>query len=201
MGTPRRKLDRSGRARGCVLAGGAGRRLGQPKATALVGERPLVSYPVEALARAGLRPAIVAKPGTPLPQLEVEVWREPAEPLHPLCGIVAALRRADAAAIVVCACDLPFVSAELVAWLAEVPDPLAVAASQPLLGRYSADLAAPLAEALARGRSVRSAVGALGARLVADEELRPFGDPALLVANVNTPADLERAEGLLAGRG
>jgi molybdenum cofactor guanylyltransferase len=151
-----------------------------------------------------LRPGVVAKPRTPLPELEAEVWREPAEPLHPLCGIVEALGRIDSGAAVVCACDMPLVTAELVGWLAALPEPLVVVATaggtQPLLGRYSTDLAGPLAEALGERRSLRATIAALGARLVGDDELGRFGDPALLVANVNTRADLERAERLVAGR-
>jgi molybdopterin-guanine dinucleotide biosynthesis protein A len=187
-------------ARGCVLAGGAGRRLGVAKAGAPLRGRPLVSYPLAALAAAGLRPAIVAKPATALPELGAEVWREPPEPAHPLCGVVEALRRADTDGILVCPCDMPFVTPDLARWLADLPDPLAVVASQPLLGRYSAGLVEPLAAALASGRSMRAATAALGARLVAADELRLFGDPDLLIANVNTRADLARAERLIGER-
>jgi molybdopterin-guanine dinucleotide biosynthesis protein A len=190
-------------ARGCVLAGGAGSRLGEPKPTALLAGRALISYPLAALAAAGLRPAVVAKPGTPLPELDAEVWLEPVEPLHPLQGIVEALRRSDREAVVVCACDMPFVTADLVAWLARLPGPLAVAGTaggaEPLLGRYTRALAAPLADALAAGRSMRTTVAALGARIVGAGELGRFGEPEMLVASVNTRADLDRTERLLAG--
>ena len=155
-----------------------------------------------ALAAARLRPVVIAKPRTPLPDLEAEVWREPDEPRHPLRGIVEALRRIDREAAVVCACDMPFVTAELFDWLARHPEPLAVAATadgaEPLLGRYARGLVEPLADALAAGRSMRATVAALGARLVGEDELRRFGEPALLVASVNTRADLDLAELLLA---
>jgi len=192
-------------ARGCVLAGGAGSRLGESKPAALLAGRALISYPLAALAAAGLRPAVVAKPATVLPELDAEVWLEPDEPRHPLQGIVAALRRSDREAVVVCACDMPFLTADLVGWLARLREPLAVAATadgaEPLLGRYTRALADPFAEALAAGRPMRATVAALGARLVGEGELGRFGDPKLLVASINTRRDLDRAERLLAGRG
>jgi kynurenine formamidase len=95
----------------------------------------------------------------------------------------------------------PYLTGELARWLAELPDPVTVLGSQPLLGRYSATVAEPLAAALAAGRSTAAALAALDARRLADEELRRFGDPAVLLANVNGPADLDRAERLLAAGG
>ena len=185
--------------RGCILAGGVGRRLGEPKATALLAGRPLVGYALEAFSGAGLRPAIAAKAETHLPELDadVEVWRDSADVAHPLAGVVEAVRRVEDGAVVVCPCDLPFVPADLLGWLASLDEPLAVVASQPLLGRYAGGLAPALGEALAVGRSVQATVAALGARMIRNEEVARFGDPELLLANVNTRADLELAERLI----
>ena len=60
-----------------VLAGGASRRMGAPKPLAPLGGRPLISYPLGAAARAGLRAVVVAKADTPLPEVGVPVWGEP----------------------------------------------------------------------------------------------------------------------------
>ena len=105
---------------GAVLAGGAGTRLGGAKAGALLAGRPLLSYPLAALRAAVGEVAVVAKAGTELPAVGygVLIWREPDEPRHPLAGVVEALRRAHGRPVVVLACDLPFVTAELVRELA-----------------------------------------------------------------------------------
>ena len=98
---------------GVLLAGGQGRRLGGEKAMAPLAGRPLISYPLAAM-RAVLRDVvIVAKPDTELGAVQegVEVWREPAEPRHPLVGIVYALSRAAGRDVLVCAADLPFITA------------------------------------------------------------------------------------------
>ena len=99
---------------GVVLAGGAGTRIGGHKAGRTLAGRPLASYPAEALAEVCERVAIVAKPGTELPPLPgVERWDdEPAEPRHPRTGIAHALHRAGDA-VLVCAADMPFVTADV----------------------------------------------------------------------------------------
>ena len=68
--------------------------MGAPKATLELGGRPLISYPLAAMADAGIETIVVAKPDTALPEMANEVWLEPQEPSHPLLGIVAALERA-----------------------------------------------------------------------------------------------------------
>jgi molybdopterin-guanine dinucleotide biosynthesis protein A len=187
--------------RGCVLAGGAGRRLGRPKATAPLGDRPLISYPLAALTAAGLEPVVVAKASTELPETGGERWLEPERPRHPLVGIVEALRRA-AGPVLVCACDMPFVTPELAAWLASLEAPAVIPRveerAHPLLARYSLDALPPLSEAVGADPPLATVVAGLGPRYVDENELRRFGDPSLLLANVNDGADLARAESALA---
>src|SRR6266513_99355 len=98
---------------GAILAGGAGTRLGRPKATAPLGGRPMLEHPLLALEGAGLETVVVAKRGTPLPPDAAPLWEEPDEPLHPLRGIVTALEQADGRTVLVCGCDLPFVTPAL----------------------------------------------------------------------------------------
>ena len=69
-----------------VLAGGRSSRMGSPKALVELGGRPLVAWVLAAALEAGLEAVVVAKPGSPLPPLDVPVWPEPEQPLHPLTG-------------------------------------------------------------------------------------------------------------------
>lgn len=183
-----------------ILAGGRSSRMGAPKPVLPLGGRPLISYPLNAARAAGLEPIVVAKPRSKLPPLECRVLREPVEPNHPLCGLIAALREARPAPVVAIAADMPFVTAELIGWLAAQPSSAAVAAegrTQPLLARYDAAALAPLEAALSAGESMTVALQSLAPCLLGEPELRRFGDPALLCLNVNTPDELARAEGLL----
>jgi molybdenum cofactor guanylyltransferase len=183
---------------GVVLAGGRGSRLGGAKATVELAGRPLIDYPLAAIAAAGLEAVVCAKPGEELPP-SVPVLEEPAEPRHPLCGIVAALRLGRP--IVAVACDLPFVAPGLIELLAEAREPLVVPAlagrPQPLLARYEPSLLALLEAALEREEPLTRTVEALAPRLLVEDELERFGDPLRLLFNVNDPDDLRRAEALL----
>jgi molybdopterin-guanine dinucleotide biosynthesis protein A len=69
-----------------VLAGGAGTRLGRPKAAATLAGRPLVEHVLAAAREGGLEPIVVARADSALPPLDCPVVIEPAQPRHPLCG-------------------------------------------------------------------------------------------------------------------
>jgi molybdopterin-guanine dinucleotide biosynthesis protein A len=173
-----------------VLAGGAGRRMGAPKAAALLGGRPLVAFPLAAAAAAGLDAVVVAKADTALPQLGVPIWDEPAEPRHPLLGIVTALERGGRDVIAV-GCDQPFVTAALLGLLAGGAGAAAVAAGDrlaPLPARWPHAALPELREALATQAPLRRALA----------QLRPavldVPGAARLVAGINTPAELAAAE-------
>jgi molybdopterin-guanine dinucleotide biosynthesis protein A len=128
----------------------------------------------------------------------VSVWREPDEPVHPLLGIVTALERASGRAVLACACDLPFVTPELVrslaASVASIALPRVGGRLHPLLARYERSHLPALRESLARGAPVQETVLALDPLVIGEDELRAFGDPERLLFNVNTSTDLERAE-------
>lgn len=187
------------RTLGVVLAGGVGSRMGGVKVCADLHGQPLIAYPLAAVEEAGLEPLVCAKPGDELPPLDVRVLREPPEPRHPLCGIVAALRAGEGRPAVVIACDLPFVTAGLIRLLADAPEPLVVPVldgrPQPL-ARYEPSLLPDLEAALEREEPLARTVEELGPRLIGEEELARFDDPHRLLFNVNDPADLREAEAL-----
>jgi molybdopterin-guanine dinucleotide biosynthesis protein A len=187
---------------GAILAGGLGTRLGRPKATALLGDRPLLEHPLLAVETAGIETVVIAKRDTVLPPGAAPAWLEPDEPVHPLTGIVTALEQADGRAVLACACDLPFLSPALVAYVAATDAPLVVPHAggrlHPLFARYTNALLPALREALEREAPLRETLAAFDPRVLGEDELSAFGDPALLLFNVNTPEDLERAEALLA---
>src|SRR5947209_3494741 len=180
---------------GIVLAGGAATRLGGDKAAALLAGRPLLAWAVDALRGAGLeRVAVTAKEGAPLPDLGIEVWREPPEPRHPLAGVRAALERAGAE-ILTLPVDLPLVPPSAVRALldAALHGAVAVVACpggrvQPLVGRFTP---AAYDHLPLTGR-------ATDAVLALDPVLVDLPEDGFL--NVNAPADLVAAEALVLRR-
>lgn len=160
--------------------------MGEPKAALELGGRTLLARAVATARAAGLRPVVIAKPAMALPAVDAERWDEPAEPLHPLTGLRAALARAGPEGCVALACDTPFAAPALLAALAGRPARTFVRAGgrlHPLPGRYPA-------EALPAGGSL------LG--LDADVLDWPVAGDLL---NVNSPEDLALAQLRLNGLG
>jgi molybdenum cofactor guanylyltransferase len=177
---------------GAVLAGGSGTRLGRgSKAAALLAGRPLVAYPVDALAQACERVAIVCKTDTVLPELpEVERWDEPDSPRHPLTGIVHALETAQAP-VLVCAADMPFVTADACRTL------LGAAESSPVVAATASGVLQPTFALYAPAAldRLRAAPGdAPLTRTVEALDPTRVALPPGLVRSVNTPEELAEAE-------
>ena len=170
-----------------VLAGGRGRRMGQRKAIASYGGAALIERPLAAGAAAGLEAVVVAKRTTALPALDVPVWHEPDEPFHPLVGIIAALERSGGPVIAV-GCDMPFVTAELLARRAAGPEAAVLVGGRlaPFPARYDPTHLTALRFPLAREAPLRATLTALGPAVIEVADAR-------LVASVNTPEDLASA--------
>jgi molybdopterin-guanine dinucleotide biosynthesis protein A len=120
----------------------------------------------------------------------------------PLAGIEAGLAAARFDHVFVAAGDMPFLTRSVVGYLLERlerGDTMAVVPryggrTHPLCAAYDRALCPLVGSALDGGvRAVHGFLeGTTGVEYVG-EELRRFGDPDLLLMNVNSPADLDRA--------
>jgi molybdopterin-guanine dinucleotide biosynthesis protein A len=184
-----------------VIAGGHGSRIGGEKAAVELDGRPLISHALAAIEAARLEPLVVAKAGSELPPLRCTVIREDRKPRHPLCGILAALEFGGGRPVVAVGCDMPFLTAPLLSWLAGRHEPLVAPSFDgrilPFPARYHHSLRDALERDLAEQRSMERALASLSPRLLGGPELASFGDPERLCFNVNTREDLARAEALL----
>lgn len=176
---------------GAILAGGRSRRMGGDKPGRELGGRPLIAWPADALAQACGRVVVVAKASTELPELPgVERWDEPDAEHHPARGIAFALERAGEA-VLVCAADMPFVTADacrrVAGALGEGPAAAAVADGvlQPVFAAYSPAALAAFRSAPPDAALTRT-VDAMRPALV---EVEPK-----VVRSVDSAEDLARAE-------
>jgi molybdopterin-guanine dinucleotide biosynthesis protein A len=132
---------------GAVLAGGLGRRIGGSKALVELGGRPLISYPLEAMRAALGEVVVIAKPDTKLPSLPgVPVRLEAETARHPIVGILEALANAAGRPVLVCAADLPFVTADVIRRIASADpsgSPAVIAATAAPSSRCSAAISRP----------------------------------------------------------
>ncbi|HYH61940.1 MAG TPA: molybdenum cofactor guanylyltransferase [Solirubrobacterales bacterium] len=174
---------------GAVLAGGAATRIGGAKAAVELDGRPLIAYPLGALAEAQLEAIVVAKAGSLLPPLDTPIITEPDEPRHPLAGVVAAMKHAGDRPVVVVPCDAPFITSMLLRVLASAASTTAVRAggrTHPLIALYTPEHLSHLEQATNDGQSATQALESLDPEYIEAPERETF--------NINTPEDLAKAE-------
>jgi molybdopterin-guanine dinucleotide biosynthesis protein A len=121
----------------------------------------------------------------------------------PLGGLHAALTAARGSAVLLVACDMPFVSSAFAAHLvslaadADIVVPRTERGYHPLCAVYTRACLDAAAARLAAGRlRMRELVDNVRTRTVRIDDIRRFGDPDRLLANVNTPADFAGLEAL-----
>jgi molybdenum cofactor guanylyltransferase len=114
----------------------------------------------------------------------------------PLGGLHTALSEARGDALAVVACDMPFVSAPLLAHLlaltreADAVVPSTGRGYHPLCAAYTRACLDSIARRLSKGElKMIGWLDEVRVRVVPEAELRVFGDPDALLANVNTPDD------------
>jgi molybdopterin-guanine dinucleotide biosynthesis protein A len=172
-----------------VLAGGRGTRIGGNKALTQLHGRPLIAYPLHSACGAGLDACVVAKRETRLPPLNVPILIEPDQPVHPLSGIITALRRHPT--VIALPCDMPLIPPSVLARLAaSKTDVMLAAPGEPFPALYAHSTLPMLERALAEQASLRSILRALAAPALDGI------DPDLLFS-VNSSADLELAQGMI----
>jgi molybdopterin-guanine dinucleotide biosynthesis protein A len=181
-----------------ILAGGRATRFGgRDKGALIVDGTPIRARQLAAFAQIALDIMIVGgEPPADETAVPVRTIADRVGGCGPLGGLHAALTEARGDASVVLACDMPFVSAALLGHLLALTSdtdavvPRTDRGYHPLCAAYTRACLEPVARRLADGRlKLIGLLDDLRVRVVTTEEMRAFGDPEVLVANVNTPAE------------
>lgn len=181
---------------GLLLTGGASRRMGFAKGTLVHLDEP-VSRTLGMLLGSVTDPTFEVGPGySGLPTVE-----EASPGLGPVSAVVAgweACRSAGApTSVIALACDLPFVTRALLAWLASRPGggsvvPVVDGRAQPLCARWSAGDVERMRDLVARGdRSFRPLYRS-GSVFLVDEGSWGSVAEARAFADADSPGDLQR---------
>ena len=196
------------RRRGVLLAGGASSRFGgQAKGLLPLGEGRLADAALAALRESCDDVMIAANDHT------AEFWfrehpvvRDSEAGRGALGALETALLASDGSTVIVCAWDMPFVTADILDQLAQVVDGGATccvpvhadASSEPLCAAYAASCATAATALLARGERSAQALWreVAGVHWRIDAMLSP-ARAARAFFNVNTPDDLRLAESWL----
>jgi molybdopterin-guanine dinucleotide biosynthesis protein A len=193
-------------ASAAILAGGRARRFdGRDKSALVVGGRSIFERQLEELSRITDDILIVGARGPSNPGGDTAPRFVPdrVPGRGPLGGLDTALAVARDDAVAVVACDMPFVTAELLGHLLscaehwDVVVPRTERGYHPLCAVYTRSCSGAVARSLAEGRlTMIGLFEELRVRVVPSEELDAFGNRHRLLANVNTPAEYEEIEAL-----
>ena len=186
-----------------ILAGGRARRFGgADKASLAVGGARIIDRQLAALSTVADDVRIVTNDTARYADLGVRLIPDAITGAGPLGGIYSALLDAAHERVLVVACDLPFITAALLARLvAESGDdvdavvPQSSRGIEPLCAIY-ATRCAPLVKSRIESGALQVAglLDAVRTRVLGPDTLAPYDEGALF-ENVNTPHDHERARG------
>jgi len=202
-----------------VLAGGRSRRMGREKALLKLGSETLIETVIRRLRPLFEHVVVSTADGSSFPQLGLA---EVAD-VYPGCGSLGGLHAGLTAAasdwVFAVACDMPLVNLDLVRQMIsylgqfDVVVPRAFPRNapegdpklmylEPLHAIYGKSCLARMEELLER-RELRifDLFDKVRVRYVEADEIRDVDPGMLSFFNINTPADLERARGLIAGGG
>jgi molybdopterin-guanine dinucleotide biosynthesis protein A len=185
-----------------VLAGGTASRMGTVKALLPWDGRPLIARVAELLSGLADEVLIVTNDPEPYRFLNLPLVPDRTPGLGPLAGIEAGLSAARSPVVFVCACDMPFLSPDLIEYMAflaadgtsQAVVPVAGDHSEPLCAVYRRE-ALPIARRLLADRRLmlQEFLLLLRLRTVPEQEWSRYGPAERLFFNCNTPADVARA--------
>lgn len=184
-----------------ILAGGLGRRMGREKLSLEVDGLSLIEHVRNVLASTCSEVLVVGKAALPSEGVRHVADERPGRQ-GPLAGIEAGLAASRCDHVFVAAGDMPFLKPKLVDCFLERIErgrapavvPRHAGRVHPLCGAYQRALLPKVRAALDGGHlAVRGFLEGLDGVDYVGEELRGFGDPDVMLINVNTPEDLSRA--------
>ena len=187
-----------------ILAGGQATRFGgRNKAALRLGRDVVLERQLAVLRRVVDRTVIIANDGSPYRSYGVPVIPDLAPGTGALGGIYTAIQSASTAHTLVVACDMPFLSAPLLAHLVEAGRDVDIAIPrtsrgyEPLCATYSRRCA-PLLQRRIEAKQLKvmdllASDHGLSIRELGPDEIDQYGRDDLLFFNINTAEDYARA--------
>ncbi len=179
-----------------ILTGGDSRRMGQDKASLMLGEHSLLQH-VISLVQPLFSEVII---GVRQPRADITLPQVCDDPKHrgPLAGLAAGLQSAKTTWVFAVACDMPFIERAVIEQLTQFRAgfqavvPVVQGHPQPLLAFYSADcLGEVLACLSGEGKhSLRELLDRLQVRYVSEDELLMADSMLRSFVDLDTPEDV-----------
>lgn len=188
-----------------VLAGGLSTRLGEDKATVPFAGTTVLAWQCHRLRSQFPGVFVVAKDPGRFAELGVPVVADALPISASAVGVYTAVLASPTDRVLCLACDMPFVPEALLTALVrgsgdhDVFVPRHGERIEPLCAVYAKTVLGPLSEQLARGVKRIDEFYARVRTGYLDVQDHSFGDPAQIFLNLNTPQELDKARGLMAG--
>jgi molybdenum cofactor guanylyltransferase len=182
-----------------ILAGGDSRRMGQDKAALVLGGKTLLERVTATMQQ--VFPKVVVsvrqlRSGVDTPQVCDE---QPAS--GPMAGLIAGLAQAGTPWVFAVACDMPFVTQDVVIRLASLRNgfqavvPMVGGHPQPLAAFYATSTLDAMRGSFAAGdRSMRRVLDKFEVRYVSEAELRAADPQLRSFFDLDTPQDFQAAQ-------
>ena len=182
-----------------ILAGGDATRFGGRDKRALVVEgRTILERQLAAISQVT---GDIVMVGTPVLAVNVRTVPDLVPGLGPLGGLHTALEDTAADVVLLVACDMPYLSAPFLAYLAsqcvetDAVVPQTERGYHPLCAAYARTCRPAVTGRLAGGQlAMKELLAGLRLRVVLAQDVERFGNRHRLLANVNTPDDLDRLD-------
>lgn len=179
-----------------ILTGGDSRRMGQDKASLLLGERSLLQH-VISIVQPLFHEVIIS---VRQPRAEITLPQVCDDPSHrgPLAGLAAGLQSAKTPWVFVLACDMPFIEPAVIERLARFREghqavvPMVQGHPQPLAAFYAVSCTDAVLESLngAGKHSLRELLDTLQVRYVSEEELQVADVHSRHFFDLDTPEEV-----------
>ncbi len=195
----------AGRLSGIILAGGGSRRLGTDKAKLAFGDRTLLELIVDRLSSVCDELVVASGPysAQDATKLKLRIVEDNIPGVGPLAGVQAGLIATSTEFSLVVACDMPFLSRDLLEYMAGLPRryqalvPHANDGWHPLHAVYARSSLSAIETLLAQGTySMEALLSRLAVQALSEDELRQHDPDALSLFNLNNTRDLDRAQAI-----
>lgn len=189
-----------------ISAGGKSSRMGTDKAFVNILGKPLIEHMIERVADVGQEETIlITNRLADYAHLTLPMYKDVLPDKGSLGGIYSAIHHSTQPYTLVLACDMPFVSTDLLRYMAalragdqyDVIVPRVDGYPEGLHALYSHDCLEPIRKRLdANELKVISFYDDVRVRYIDEDEYRAFNEKGLAFYNVNTPQELKEARKL-----
>jgi len=189
---------------GVILAGGLSSRYGKDKAFLMINGVPLIERTVEKMKKVFHQVILISNEQERLSYLRLPIFEDIRKGLGPLGGIHTGLLRMSNETGFFVACDMPFISEELVRYMVSKKNNYAALVPsvgneiEPLHAIYSKSCLSAIESLIsANTYQVRLFYDHIHIKYINEDEIKKFASPEQVFLNINTPDEYSRIDRLI----